>query len=105
MSSVPYNASHLRYRYLASVPAAARPLRPRLDQDVFHRGEVDATLAVINEVANQLGLVAPSWCHFMEDVLRGELRDLHTREAVLCGLHEHVAARLFRQHAGPELHR
>lgn len=105
MSNAPYNASHLRYRYGVTPPAAARPLRPALDEGVFHHEETAAVLAVINEVANQLGIDNPRWCHVMEDALRNELRGLASREAVLCGLHERIAAQLFRQRAGPELHR
>lgn len=105
MSNVPYNTSHLKYHYHVSISADERPLRPELDKDVFHRGEIGATLSVINEVANQLGIESLTWCHFMEDVLRNELAELRSREDILCGLHERIAAQLFHQHAGPSLHR
>lgn len=105
MSNAPYNASHLHYRYADSIPDAERTLRPSIDQGLFHHGEIDATLSVINEVANQLDIDAPVWCHFMEDALRHELRDLQNREDILCGLHELIAARLFQQNDGPQLHR
>lgn len=105
MSNAPYSARDLRYRYTDSIPADERPLRPSIDSGLFHHGEVGATLSVINEVANQLGIDALPWCHFMEEALRHELRDLQQREDILCGLHERIAAQLFRQKAGPDLHR
>lgn len=105
MSNMPFNAGHLRHRYEATIAAAARPLRPEIDQGLFHHGEVGDTLAVINEVANQLGLSSSHWCHFMEEALLHELRDLEGREDVLRGLHERVAAQRFREHDGPDLHR
>jgi hypothetical protein len=105
MSNAPYNASHLHFRYHASIPEDERTLRPAIDQGLFHHGELDATLSVINEVANQLDLDAPAWCRFMEEALRHELREMQNREEILCGLHELVAARRFQQHDGPQLHR
>lgn len=105
MSNAPFNASHLKYRYHATVAADDRPLRPEIDKGLFHHGEVGETLSVINEVANQLGISAPHWCHFMEEALRQELRTLNSREEILCGLHELVAAQRFRKHGGPDLHR
>lgn len=105
MSNAPYNTTHLKYRYQASVAAADRPLRPGIDAGLFHQDELGATLSVINEVANQLGIDAPEWCHFMEDALHRELRGLRNREDILCGLHERVAAQMFRQNEGPDLHR
>lgn len=105
MSNAPFNASHLRYHYHATIAAADRPLRPAIDNGLFHHGEVGETLSVINEVANQLGLGSAYWCHFMEEALRHELRDLRQREDILCGLHECVAARQCDAHGGPDLHR
>lgn len=105
MKDLPYNARDLKYRYRDSVAAGDRPLRPEIDRGLFHHGEVGATLAVINEVANQLDLKEPKWCHLMEDALQQELRGLRNREDILCGLHERVAAQLFRLDAGPDLHR
>lgn len=104
MSNAPYDARHLKYRYHASIAAAHRPLRPSIDVGLFHHDEVGATLSVINEVANQRGLSSLPWCHFMEDALHRELRGLHQREDVLCGLHECIAGQLFRQREGPDLH-
>ncbi|MDF3031173.1 MAG: hypothetical protein K0R03_1731 [Moraxellaceae bacterium] len=105
MSNAPFNASHLKYRYRPAIPPGQRSLRPEIDDGLFHHGEVDATLDVINEVANQLGLDGLWWCHFMEDTLRQELRGAQSREEILCGLHERIAAQLFHEHAGPRLHR
>lgn len=105
MSNSPYDASHLHYRYRDSLSARDRPLRPAIDDGLFHHGEIGDTLAVINEVANQLDLAAPYWCHFMEDALRHDLHNLPDRESILCGLHERVAAQRFRQNTGPDLHR
>lgn len=93
MSNSPYSARDLKYRYRASIPAADRALRPLIDDGLFHHDEVGATLSVINEVANQLRLDALPWCHFMEDKLHAELRKLHSREDILCGLHKQIAAR------------
>ena len=104
MSNAPYTASHLKHRYQANIPALDRPLRPEIDQGLFHHGEVGETLSVINEVANQLGLDTPEWCHFMEEALRQELRELRNREEILCGLHVLVATRLCQAHGGPDLH-
>lgn len=105
MSNLPYGASHLKYRYQDSVAAGDRPLRPAIDHGLFHHGEVGATLSVINEVANQLNLDDPKWCHLMEEALRYELGGFRNREDILCGLHARVAAQLFRLDAGPDLHR
>lgn len=105
MSNAPYTPSHLKHRYQASIAALDRPLRPEIDQGLFHHGEEGSTLSVINEVANQLDLDAPEWCHFMEDALRDELQALCNREEILCGLHERVAVRLHQAHGGKDLHR
>lgn len=104
MSNAPYTPRHLKHRYQASIAALDRPLRPEIDQGLFHHGEVGATLSVINEVANQLDLDAPEWCHFMEDALRHELQALHNREEILCGLHVLIAARLQAAHGGQDQH-
>lgn len=105
MSNAPFNPRHLKYRYRATMAAADRPLRPEIDHGLFHHGEVGETLSVINEVANQLGISAPRWCHFMEEVLQHELCALSSREEILCGLHERVAAQRFKERTGPDLHR
>jgi len=105
MSNTPYNASHLKYPYRASLASGDRPLRPAIDNGLFHHGEIGDTLAVINEVANQLGIDAPRWCHFMEEALRRELHDFRNREEVLCGLHELVAEQFHQEDSGPQLHR
>lgn len=104
MSNAPYTPRNLKHRYQASIAARNRPLRPQIDQGLFHHDEVGETLSVINEVANQLDLDAPEWCHFMEDALRHELRALNNREEILCGLHVLVATRLCQAHGGPDLH-
>lgn len=105
MSNAPFNAGHLKFHYQATITSAERPLRPEIDQGLFHHGEVGETLSVINEVANQLGISSPRWCHFMEEALLHELYDLDSREDILCGLHERVAAQRFREHSGPDMHR
>lgn len=105
MSNAPYTPNSLKYRYAASIPAEKRALRPEIDEGLFHHGELEATLSVVNEVANQLDIDSLQWCHFMEEALRHELRDFQDREDILCGLHERIAAQLFQQHAGPKLHR
>lgn len=101
MSNSPYRARDLKYRYQASIPAADRALRPAIDDGLFHHGEIDATLSVINEVANQLRLDGLPWCHFMEDQLHAGLRGLHRREDILCALHRHVAAHRQLAASGP----
>lgn len=93
MTTCPYSVRHLQYRYAEAVAAPDRPLRPSLDDGLFHLDDRDATLAVINEVANQLGLRSRGWCHFMEVALHEQLREAESREAVLCGLHRLVAER------------
>jgi hypothetical protein len=105
MSNAPFNASHLKYCYHATILADDRPLRPEIDQGLFHHGEVGETLSVINEVANQLGISSLPWCHFMEDMLRHQLQELERREDILCGLHELIAQQRFRECSGPQLHR
>lgn len=93
MKSCPYSPHHLKFFYGDSVPPAERHLRPQLDDGLFHHDDMNATLGVINEVANQLGLSSLYWCHFMEEALRHELRLVHAREDILCGLHRLVALR------------
>lgn len=105
MSNLPYGSCHLKYHYSASIAAGDRALRPEIDRGLFHHGEIDATLSVINQVANQLDLDDPKWCHLMEEALRYELRGFRNREDILCGLHARVAAQLYRMNAGPDLHR
>lgn len=103
MSNAPYTPLNLKLCYQASVAARDRPLRPEIDKGLFHHGEVGETLSVINEVANQLDLDAPEWCHFMEDALRQELQALHNREEILCGLHVLIAHRLRKKRGGTGL--
>ncbi|MCC2637812.1 MAG: hypothetical protein K0Q68_1531 [Moraxellaceae bacterium] len=93
MNSCPYTAHHLKYFYGDSLSPEERPFRPQLDDGLFHHDDINATLDVINEVANQLGLSSLYWCHFMEDALRHELQLVHAREDILCGLHRLVAQR------------
>lgn len=93
MTTCPYTRQHLTYGYAAHLAARDRPLRPCLDDGRFRHDDPDETLAVINEVANQLGLQSADWCAFMETALHEELQAQDSREAVLCGLHRLVAAR------------
>lgn len=105
MSNAPFNVTHLRYRYADARRANQLPLRASIDDGLFHHDDTEAILDVINEVANQLGLDAPRWCHLMEETLRHELRSARRREDILCGLHVRVAAQHFQEDNGPDLHR